>query len=111
MTKIENILERISRTLFDIQLIEKEKVSLMRKYMESANKELEYADIEEIKSDMITPPRDWICPRCHKKGFPSMWGIVCTSCANELRTPEYIKQAIEDGWLDPRARNNVISLL
>jgi len=100
MTEIKNILEKISRTLFDIQLIEKEKVSLMRKYTESVNKELEYR----------TPPEDWTCPRCHKKGFPSIWGIVCTSCANELRTPEYVEQAIEDGWLNSQARNNVIRL-
>lgn len=102
MIEIEDILEKISRTLFDIQLIEKEKVSLMRKYIELVNKKLEYMKIEK--------PESWICPRCHKKGSPSVWGIVCTSCANKLRTPEYVEQAIRDGWLDPQAKNNVVRL-
>jgi len=41
----------------------------------------------------------WNCPCCEHKGFASMFGPICTDCANELRNPNNIKKAIEDGQL------------
>jgi hypothetical protein len=28
---------------------------------------------------------DFICPKCHQPGLPSVWFDTCTACANERR--------------------------